>query len=401
MSVPPPEPACLLIADISGYTDYLAGVELDHAQDILADLVDTVVGSLRPTVRLSKLEGDAAFAWSPTPTVDGSLLQDAVERTYVAFRRRLRDIGRASRCECNACVRIPSLDLKFVVHHGTVVRQRMAGREELVGRDVILIHRLLKNRISDATGIAAYAAYTSDCIAAMGVPDPAAQGLRAHREWLDVIGEVELWVRDLGAVWEADESRASNVVTPARAHWVHRYRTSAPPALAWEYVTSPLRRPQWGGMSAVEERSASGRRGAGTVNHCVHGRDVIVEEVLDWRPYEHLTTRYIMPVEGSAKLTMTESFRALPDGGTEIEIRVAGPRGRDHEAFGMVLEGLQPQLVEAADALVSVLAEEVDRRRAELAPEPPTPVTRARHVTEPVVGAARTADSRTSRSSDS
>ena len=29
-----PEPACLVLADISGYTSYLAGVELDHAQDV-------------------------------------------------------------------------------------------------------------------------------------------------------------------------------------------------------------------------------------------------------------------------------------------------------------------------------------------------------------------------------
>ena len=43
-----PESACLLIADISGYTSYLAGTELDHAQDILADLMTTVVASMRP-----------------------------------------------------------------------------------------------------------------------------------------------------------------------------------------------------------------------------------------------------------------------------------------------------------------------------------------------------------------
>jgi hypothetical protein len=55
------ESACLLIADISGYTGYLAGVELDHAQDILADLMDTIVSALRPGFRLAKLEGDAAF----------------------------------------------------------------------------------------------------------------------------------------------------------------------------------------------------------------------------------------------------------------------------------------------------------------------------------------------------
>jgi hypothetical protein len=50
-----PDPVCLLIADISGYTAYLAGVELDHSQDILADLIGTVVTALRPTFRLAKL----------------------------------------------------------------------------------------------------------------------------------------------------------------------------------------------------------------------------------------------------------------------------------------------------------------------------------------------------------
>jgi len=65
-----PEPACLVIADISGYTSYLAGVELDHAQDILADLMDTVVTAFRPTFRLAKLEGDAAFVYAIAPTVD-------------------------------------------------------------------------------------------------------------------------------------------------------------------------------------------------------------------------------------------------------------------------------------------------------------------------------------------
>ena len=37
--LPKTESACFVIADISGYTGYLAGVELDHAQDILADLL--------------------------------------------------------------------------------------------------------------------------------------------------------------------------------------------------------------------------------------------------------------------------------------------------------------------------------------------------------------------------
>ena len=170
------EPACLVIADISGYTGYLAGVELDHAQDILADLVSTVVGGLRPMLRLAKLEGDAAFAYVIAEAVEGSTLQETVEGTYFAFRRRLRDIASASQCECNACIRIPNLDLKVVVHHGLVVRQRVAGREELLGSDVILVHRLLKNDVVGRTGIEAYALYTGACMAAWASRPRAARG---------------------------------------------------------------------------------------------------------------------------------------------------------------------------------------------------------------------------------
>ena len=77
--LPKPESAYFVIADISGYTSFLAGVELDHAQDILADLMDTVVKGLRPPFRLAKFEGDAAFVYAATAKIDGSMLQDIIE----------------------------------------------------------------------------------------------------------------------------------------------------------------------------------------------------------------------------------------------------------------------------------------------------------------------------------
>ena len=77
--LPAPEAAYLLIADISGYTSFLAGVELDHAQDIIADLMDAVVKGLRPPFRLAKFEGDTAFVYAVTAKVDSSMLQDTIE----------------------------------------------------------------------------------------------------------------------------------------------------------------------------------------------------------------------------------------------------------------------------------------------------------------------------------
>jgi hypothetical protein len=393
-----PEPACLVIADLTGYTGYLAGVELDHAQDVLADLVDAVVGGLRPTFRLAKLEGDAAFAYLIAEALDGSHVQDVVERTYVAFRRRLRDIARATRCACNACVRIPNLDLKFVLHHGLVVRQRVAGREELVGRDVILVHRLLKNAVSAATGIGAYAFYTSACLAAMGVEDPGAQGLRPHHEDIETIGPVDGWVRDLEDVWRRDVERDSHLVPAERAYWVHRYRTAAPPAVTWQWVTSPIRRPLWAGMDRLEEEAPGGRRGAGTVNHCVHGKDAIVEEILDWHPFEQQTVRSTLPTPGAPRIVMSDVLRALPGGGTEVELRVGAPTARDRAAFEKVFAAIEPMIVEAAAGLVERLGEEVTTPD-DSAPQPSLPVSARRHEREPVRAPTGTVDSGGSRSS--
>ena len=109
--LPKPEAACFVIADISGYTGFLAGVELEHAQDIIADVMDTMVRWLRPPFRLAKFEGDAAFFYAVADKVDGSVLQDAVEAAYFAFRKRLRNISQATSCACNACSRMQDLDL--------------------------------------------------------------------------------------------------------------------------------------------------------------------------------------------------------------------------------------------------------------------------------------------------
>jgi hypothetical protein len=385
-----PEPTCLVIADISGYTTYLVGVELDHAQDILGDLTDTVVRSLRPTFRLAKLEGDAAFMYAVVDGVDGSLLQDTIEGTYFAFRRRLRDIGQASLCECAACIRIPALDLKLVVHHGPVARQRMAGREELVGREVIVVHRLLKNSVEESSGMRAYALYTQACMEAIGV-DPLAQGLREHRETIDIIGEVVTWLRDLGAAWQEEQERTRVEVTAAEAYAVVTADTPAPPQLVWEYITSPARRPQWApGTDRIDEMAPAGRRGVGTTNHCIHGKDAIIEEVLDWRPYAYWTTRGTMPRSGMPKLVNTDALIPLPDGGTRIEVRVGRPKPRDKAPFEELWTAVEPMVRSGLDALLPVLAEEAAKLPSEAATGPPR---------EPGAVVGRTVDSGGVRSS--
>jgi Protein of unknown function (DUF2652) len=225
--LPKPELACFVIADISGYTSFLGATELDHAQDIIADFMDTVVKGLRPPFRLAKFEGDAAFVYAVNEKVDGSPLQDTIESAYFKFSRRVRDVKQASVCGCKACVAMGDLDFKFVVHHGEMVKQKMGGREELAGRDVILVHRLLKNTASETVGSRAYALYSDACIQTIGI-DPAVQGLVEHHETIEIIGDVKLWLRDLEEAWEKENERTRIEVTRADAYLTWDFDVAAP-----------------------------------------------------------------------------------------------------------------------------------------------------------------------------
>jgi uncharacterized protein YndB with AHSA1/START domain len=388
--LPRSEPACLVIADISGYTSYLAGTELDHAQDILADLMSTVVSALRPTFRLAKLEGDAAFVYVLTEAIDGSLLQDTIERCYFSFRRRLRDIRQASTCDCNACILIPSLNLKLVAHHGDVARQRIAGRDELAGSAVIVLHRLLKNRVEEDLGLTAYALYSEACLGAMAIGDPAGAGLTEHRQTYDV-GELVVWVRDLEAAWVAEEARSRVFVEPGDAVWSFETIYPGPPPLVWDWVTSPARRPRWQtGVTAIEEASPGGRRGTGTTNHCMHGRDAVVEEILDWRPFEYVTQRFQMPIPGMPKMTMTEQFEAI-EGGTRVTARTARVRGAKARLITPFVSAMFTRTFESsAEALRPLIAADLAARDAMVAGahEPELPESAGRPFQVPVPAGA-------------
>jgi hypothetical protein len=371
--VNPVERTSLLIADISGYTAYLAGVELDHAQDILADLVGTVVSALRPTFRLAKLEGDAAFMAAPEADIDGSLLLDTIERCYFGFRRRRRDVRQATSCECDACMRIPDLNLKFVVHAGPVVRQEMAGLEELVGRDVIVVHRLLKNEVGERTGATAYALLTDACTTAMSL-DPAALGMTPHAETYDVVGEIPGWVHDLERRWQEEDARARVLVDPGSAQIAVAMPSAAPAQLAWEYLTEPGRRVSWSyGVTDVIVDAPGNRRGVGTTNHCMHGEDAIIEEVLDWRPFDYFTVRSAMGTPaGLVRFLTTFEFEPTVEG-TTVHMRIAGDSGADRELLTGVLPMFEPIFAANAANLRELVAADVQAREAAAPPEPDVP----------------------------
>lgn len=174
----------LLLADIGGYTSFLQSVAIAHQDDAFADgavpdayammsnLLDGIVGRLVPPFTLSKLEGDAVFAYATDVALvpRGAALLDCIGECYADFRRRLELAHEIWTCRCNGCSRIDVLELKFIVHAGPFVIQEIAGGQELVGPEVVMAHRLLKTRAAELAGHGAYALITAAAAARFDVP---------------------------------------------------------------------------------------------------------------------------------------------------------------------------------------------------------------------------------------
>lgn len=354
--IPAAESGCFVIADISGYTVFLRDTELEHAHDVLADLIETVAGALRPALRISKLEGDAVFAYALETEVEASMLLDTVDQTYFAFRARLRDIRQATTCKCNACRLIPNLDLKFVVHNGRFVRNVVATSEELTGSDVVVAHRLLKNSVKEHLGYSAYALFTEACVSALGL-DALVLGMREHRESYEDVGEILSYVEDLEEAWSRQQERQRVYVLPDDAQFEFVAELPASVSVVWDFSTSPQKRLLWQtDFTRIDQTNPKGRRGAGTTNHCVHGRGAITEEILDWHPFQYYTQRMAVPMAGP--WTQTFEFRPLGPDATELRVRIQRLGGKQRLVWLLMQRMLSKGMRENTDRLRQILQEQ-------------------------------------------
>ncbi len=172
----------LFLADISGYTSFMSGVEVEHGADfsngipaaysILADLLDSVVEGVKPDLALVKLEGDAVFAAAPAAGLDGrgDHVLETIHGTYRAFfDARTRAIPSNDHV-CIACPAVAHLDLKMILHRGPAVRQAVGSGSDLLGPAVTVAHRLLKNTVRERIGSRPYLFMTDAAAAGLGLP---------------------------------------------------------------------------------------------------------------------------------------------------------------------------------------------------------------------------------------
>lgn len=317
----------ILIADITGYTVYLNESELDHAKGTLSSLLELLIDQTRPPLVVSGLEGDAVFSYGlEEGFVDGQTFLETLEDTYVSFRRAIELMVLNNTCECNACANVSSLDLKFFVHYGSFALQTVGDSEELIGRDVNLIHRLLKNSVSDETGITAYTLCTEDAAESLGL-DRLQDGMVSHVEDVPDFGSTQVWIQDMHPIYEAQESEEKIQFEPSDVLWEHGTEIVLAPPLVWDYLNHSEYRSLLSGADRYDLDRKGARVGEGSVFQCYHGDRAVPQIILEWRPFERLVYKQANPVPGPISYIHIDLRLQPSEQGTDFTCRLARPTG--------------------------------------------------------------------------
>ncbi len=348
------------MADLSGYTAFMTSSELEHAGPILSNLLGTAIENIQAPLEIANLEGDAVFFWAPPDRfVSGQTLLELCEKIYFAFADLRRQMLANTSCSCRACSNIAGLDLKIFAHYGQFQVLELAGRRELSGPDVILLHRMAKADIRSVLDIPCYLLLTQAEAEKTGVVHYT-DHLTHYSESFEHFGKVNLVAHDLGAAWDAFQSAAEPVyVSKDAAFWSGEIAVKGKLSEIWDYLVLPEHKKAWMDMVSVDVSGGPGmRHGIGSEYHCVHADADVRFRIVDWRPFDYFSAVEVDPM-GSG-LLYRETWEIVPKGdGWIVRFNVDAPfpgEGREdpateeervaihglYEAYGMpMLEGLK------------------------------------------------------------
>ena len=253
----------MVLADISGYTAFVADTELEHSREILNELLEGLVRGLARHLRIGQIEGDAIFALGPDLPEDPYAW---FEEIFIKFQRHLNAMKRVSTCPCKACMSVGTLTLKFICHWGEYLPQTFLGKETFVGNAVNQAHRLLKNKVPSHE----YLLVTQEAL--QRYPAAMRDRFTPHREEYD-LGVMECGWMDLAPLKK--DPRADEVVKTVdaeRAELTFEHVFGAPKDRIWAIITDPIARAHWMGVTRVDYEPGVKHGMVGGEYHCIHGQ---------------------------------------------------------------------------------------------------------------------------------
>lgn len=139
----------IFIPDISGFSRFVTEMEIGHSRLIISELLEILIDANRTGLKVSEIEGDAIlfYKFGERPSLEKVYQQ--VKGMFEAFHKNLIAYENRRYCQCKACLSAIGLTLKVVSHYGEFAEYQVKSFNKLIGKDIIVAHQLLKNKIEN------------------------------------------------------------------------------------------------------------------------------------------------------------------------------------------------------------------------------------------------------------
>lgn len=143
------EQAFFCVPDITGFTKFIATADISFSSEVIPSLLRKLIDCNILNMKIGEIEGDAIFFYKTGRLPPVSRVAKQCKDFYKCFSDFIESLEREDPENYNKYLADSQLGLKIIIHHGHISTSNIKGRIKLLGEDVIIAHKLLKNSIED------------------------------------------------------------------------------------------------------------------------------------------------------------------------------------------------------------------------------------------------------------
>ena len=138
----------ICIPDISGFTEFMSETDFELSSKIIPALLNQIIYTNEIGLKVSEIEGDAVlfFKTGKMPSLEALINQCRI--FYTEFYKELQALRIKYKNDKDSETIPEILGLKIILHYGKEIALTKVGNSiKLFGEDLIVAHKLLKNKI--------------------------------------------------------------------------------------------------------------------------------------------------------------------------------------------------------------------------------------------------------------
>ena len=142
-------PAFFCVPDLTGFTKFVASTDISFSKDFIAGLLRRLINANILKMNVGEIEGDAIFFYRTGRLPSVNQVAKQCKTFFKVFYDYMNSVEKGRPDDHEKHLADGQMGLKIIIHYGKIGVANIKGRNKLIGEDVIIAHKLLKNSIQD------------------------------------------------------------------------------------------------------------------------------------------------------------------------------------------------------------------------------------------------------------